>query len=121
MVTRQDSVLRIAKEMLPSTFKKRVELQVVVDYYCDKITGNEGIALLNEQIERGFRSANKISASLPLTHNKAVARARRRSNLSDFQVEEICRKYGNGCLVSELALAYGKSAASIRKIVTNPT
>ncbi len=120
MVTRQDSVLRIAKEMLPFTFKKKVELEVVVDYYGDRITGNEGIALLNQQIERGFRSANKISANLPLTHKKAVARARRRSNLTDFQVEEIHRMYGNGCSVSELALAYGKSAASIRKIVTNP-
>ena len=121
MVTKQDSVLRLAQMILPFTFKKRVELRVVVDYYRDRISGNEAIALMNEQIEKGIRSANLLSVSLPLTHTKAVKRARRRFNLTDAQVDEIQEKGRTGHSVSDLALIYGKSPLTIRKILAAPT
>jgi hypothetical protein len=119
MVSRQDSVVKIAQKLLLYTLKKRVELQVGLDYYADKITGNEAVALLNEQIERGFRSANQLSASLPLTHTEAVRRARRRSNLTDDQVDAMRMAYANGGSVPELALSYGRAPSTIGKIATS--
>lgn len=118
-VTRQASVIGIVEKMIPYTYKKRTELQLVVDYYANRITGNQAISLINAQIRKGFRSADYLSADLPLTHVEAVRRARRRSGLSDADIVAILREHEVGVPISELARVYRKTFPTIRKIVAD--
>ncbi len=119
-VTRRDSVVKIAGKLLPFSFKKRRELEVVVDYYNNRITGNKAISMINEQVRKGFRSGEILKANLPYTHADGSRRARRRSKLSDEALEQIADEYREKrSSIAELALAYGKARSTIRKIVSS--
>jgi hypothetical protein len=65
------SVLKVAKTLVPVTYKKKMELKTVVDYYTNRITGNEAVARMNLEVLSGSRSSRVVTASLPLVRNKA--------------------------------------------------
>ena len=117
MVTKQDSVVAMSKRMLRYSFKKRKELQAVIDYYTNRITGDEAIRVFNGEVQEGVRVGHLWRATLPLNHSAGVTRGRRRSKLTDAEIKVIRRKHAEGVSTTELSLAYRKAMSTIRKVL----
>lgn len=79
-ISKTSSVLEVAKRLMHLTYKKRSELQIVIDYYTNHITGNEAVARMNAEVVSGSRSAGLVKADLPLarTEGKKLALVRAR-------------------------------------------
>jgi hypothetical protein len=116
-ITRMQAVLSCAERMAPLAFKKRKELQVLIDYYHNKITGDEAVKVINEQVLSRCRSGRLLEVQLPHTHKDGKRLARRRSNLDDTQLGEIRSQYRSSRASSyTLAKKYGVSPTTIRNI-----
>jgi len=55
----QNEVLKAAREMLPFVYKKRAELQTIIDYRGDKITGSGVFERFKALQESGLREKNR--------------------------------------------------------------
>jgi hypothetical protein len=116
-ITRMREVLSIAEKIAPWTFKKRRELQVVIDYYRNVITGDAAAKIMNEQFLSRCRSGRIVEVSLPYTRDDGKRLARGRLGLSDKQLDEIRSLYLSSDVSSyELAIRYGVSDTTIRNI-----
>lgn len=99
-------VLKMARNMLPHSVKKRAELQAIVDYLDDRITGDELVRLVNKEIWIGNKLGKLKSSDLPMTRSEANIQRRRRSLLkahaaydtavSEAERTEIQRLYKSG-------------------------
>jgi hypothetical protein len=73
------SVLSAAKMLVGFCFKKRKELEAVISYYENRISGSAVLSIFNEQVRRGIR-LGKIRPLTPLPRYRdglyEVARAR---------------------------------------------
>ena len=49
------AALLAAKQLVPYCFKKRQELQILVDYYENRITGSEGVSRINAMVRLNVR------------------------------------------------------------------
>jgi hypothetical protein len=116
-ITRMSEVLSIAEKIAPWTYKKRRGLQVVIGYYRNSITGDTATKIMNEKVLSRYRSGRIVEVSLPYTYDEEKRLARRRSGLSDKQLDEIRGLYLSSRASSyELAISYGVSATTIRNI-----
>jgi hypothetical protein len=116
-ITRMRDVLTCAERMAPWTFKKRRELQVVIEFYHNKMTANEAARIMNEQVRSGCRSGKLLNVQLPFTY-KEGKRLGRRSGLTDAQLREIrIRHELPGASSYRLSSVYGVSATTIRDIL----
>lgn len=117
-ITRMNEVLSSAERIVPWSFKKREELQVAIEYYRNMITGNAAAKVMNDQVLGGRRSGRLIEVNLPFTHEEGTRLARRRSGLSEAQLDEIRRLYESSHSSSyALGRKYGVSATTIRNIL----
>ena len=94
------SMRLMASEMLRSggIFKKRRELELLLDYYEDKITGNEVIEAFNEEVRLGIRTGKIREPDVPYTHTDGFARGRYASRfeqrkLNPAQTKELLAEY----------------------------
>jgi len=65
--------------MAPFCYKKKEELEILIDYYEDTITGTEAISAINETVRRRIRLGGiRKVGSLPTYSEgkRSVARAR---------------------------------------------
>jgi len=56
--------------MLPYTFKKREELQAILDYFDNKTTGTQLIGMINESVEDGNRTGKIRKVDIPFTRQE---------------------------------------------------
>jgi hypothetical protein len=72
------SLIALATSMLASggTYKKRRELQLLLDYYSDKITGTEVVEAFNEEVRLGRRIGKTKHLDMPYTHSGGFTRGR---------------------------------------------
>ena len=123
MVSFQESILRLAKSMLPFVFKKWSELYAAIRYLQDETTGDELVAAFNKAVTDGTRAGRIYELSMPYTRSESSLVARKlgarkaglsRRKLTQDQVREIKRRHEEGGeTIRNLALAYSVSRSLI--------
>ena len=76
MVCNKDAVLTMATKMLPHVVKKKAELEAVVLYLNDRITGDEFVSRVNHEVAIGDKLGKYKHSTLPCTRAEGN-RARR--------------------------------------------
>ncbi len=86
-VSEYDSVIETLRNMLPFLHKKAREAKAALDYYEGRITGNEFMAVLQEEVEAGRRERRprKVAIDVPYTRPEGLAlmKERRKARLRD--------------------------------------
>ena len=71
VVSNTTGVVDIARNLVQHCTKKRGELEAVMDYYSNVITGDEFVAAMNSFVMKGERTG-KIRGGGPLSHMQKV-------------------------------------------------
>jgi hypothetical protein len=129
-VAQADSVRRMAAMMVPHLYKKREEVQAILDYLDNENTGTQLVEVFNESVRKGNRVGKIRDVDIPYTRREGqkLAKEERRTFLGRLRNENqklseedreqirediISGKVGNG----ELAKKYGVSGATISRAV----
>jgi hypothetical protein len=125
-----ESLMRCAEAMLETRclFKKRGELEMMLSYFKDKVTGNQVIEFLNEEVKNRIRVGKlRLSFDVPCTYSEGLRiykKGYKRIGPSTLQAltekekEEIRESYVNdGSTIYKLAPAYGVSPSTIFKTI----
>ena len=67
-----ESTIRVMRFLLPLCVKKHEDLRIALDYFEDKITGNEAIRLLDNLWAIGRRRGTNHDANLPYTRSEGL-------------------------------------------------
>jgi hypothetical protein len=82
-----EHVLRTMKALLPHLYKKENEIRAAIDYYEGRTTGNQLLAVFNQEVEAGRRERHtrKVAIDVPHTYPEgdALMKANRRVRLKD--------------------------------------
>jgi hypothetical protein len=107
-------------------FKKRRELEMMLSYFNGKVTGNEVISFLNEEVRAALELGNS-ERQVPCTYREGLRiykKGHKRGGLSPLQAlsekekEEIRRRYVDGGeTIYQLAPVYGVSPSTIFKAI----
>jgi len=126
-----DSALKAAKAMVPYCAKKAEDLRIMIDYLEGRITGNQAIARLNEEVRLGRRSGFERQLTLPYTRpdglrvaqleNARNARSAYAVHVSESEMDQI-RKDHHALGLGHIRLGkkYGYSVHVIRRILGSP-
>jgi len=125
-----ESLMRCAEAMLETwcLFKKRRELEMMLNYFKGKVTGNQVIELLNDEVRNGIRVGKlRPPSDLPYSYAEGLRiykKGYKRIGPSTLQAltekerEEIRKSYVNdGSTIYQLAPAYGVSPSTIFKTI----
>jgi len=86
-ISRYGKVLATLKNMLPHLYKKAIEAESAIDYYEGRITGNDLLKVLSQEVEAGRRERrpHKVIVDVPFkfTEGIEVMKEIRRSRLRD--------------------------------------
>ena len=124
---RQDEVLMAAKKMLPFAYKKWYDLQTLVAYLENRITGSEAMDRMNDSIKAGSRSAPIRYVHMPFLRNEGayagrVLGARRaaesRKALNHEQIQEIIKCRQAGMSVKELMIRFGVGKDVVYRVIS---
>jgi len=129
-VGRYEGTREMAVEMLPHVFKKRTELQAVLDYYDNRITGTQLIEVMNRSVRIRNRTGKIRMADVPFTReegqeldkvekgNNAREMGLKNQLLSDDVLEQIRLDIISGRATNgELAKKYGVNPSTISRAV----
>lgn len=130
-VSNVEGMLIAARKMLPYTLKKNVELRVVIDYYEDRITGDEAIESINEDVISGKRTGKVKHARLPFTHSDGkrlkdallISRLRMRNTIHVPRkiLAQMKRDYHEDhASLRDISATYGYSVTVVRRILGSP-
>ena len=82
-----ESVKKTLRSMLPHLYKKANEIQAVLDYYKNKISGNKLLEVFREEVGAGRRERrqHRVALDIPYTRQEGLAlmKARRKERLRD--------------------------------------
>jgi len=78
VVSNIEGVVTMAKRMLPYATKKRTELKAVLDYYEDRITGDQFVNTINQLVRAGERTGKHRGRGPDFKHSQGVLESRRR-------------------------------------------
>jgi hypothetical protein len=125
-----ESLMRCAEAMLETRclFKKRGELEMMLNYFNGKVTGNQVIEFLNAEVRNGIRVGKlRLSSNVPCTYAEGLRiykKGYKRIGPSTLQAltekekEEVKKSYVNdGQTIYQLAPAYGVSPSTIFKTI----
>jgi len=86
-ISRYQHVLLTMKAMLPHLYKKANEIRAAIEYYEGRITGDQLLAVFNQEVEAGRRERHprKVAIDVPHTYPEgdALMKANRRVRLKD--------------------------------------
>jgi hypothetical protein len=77
MVSNIEGVVVMARRMLPFTAKKRIELKAILDYYEDRITGNQFVDTMNRLVIEGEMAGKDKGSGPNFTYFDGVRESRR--------------------------------------------
>jgi hypothetical protein len=134
VVSRYEMVLLVLKKMLPHLFKKSNEAAAAIDYYEGRITGNQFVSVLQEEVLAGRRERrdHRVEINVPFTYfqgeqfmrekrsqrlRDAFGRFRAKVNPSDFwKIRE--EHFVNNLRIRDLVAKYPQySRETIRRIL----
>ena len=120
-------VFRTAKEMMRYSVKKSHDLEILIDYLEDKITGDEAISRFNDEVRSGRRSGIICISNLPhirtegvrMTKQENARRARAAHAVHvDSSTEYLIRKdHSTGMGHYSLSRKYKLSESIIRRVL----
>lgn len=124
------SVEATAEKMSPHSFKKREELELLLNYRKrNEITGSQVISRLNSLVQSGKRERHRAprTAEMPWTYEEGYHLARQLAGWSkaeahpivtEAQVLDMRRKHKLfGSTFSELGRMFGVSRGTVRKVI----
>jgi intein/homing endonuclease len=119
------SMMAMAQEMLRSggIYKKKRELQMLIDYYSDKVTGTEVLEAFNSEVRHGIRVGKIRYTEMPYTHSEGLARARYASSfeqkaLNEIETQNLINDYLTKDVTGKsLAGKYDVSEATVSRIL----
>jgi len=122
------SLRKCAQAMLSGNniFKKRRELELLLDYYDGKITGDQVIAAFNEEVRNGIRVGKLRSSNLPYTYFDGIraynpsrwGKPRVMLSLGDEDRMKVKELYSvTGLTIYQIAKEYGVAPSTIFLIV----
>lgn len=119
------SLKTMAMEMLRSggIYKKKRELQLLVDYYSDRVTGREVLEAFNSEVRLGIRIGKIRNTEMPYTHFEGMARARYASRfeqrtLNMIETRNLVDEYlTKGVTGKSLARKYDVSEATVSRLL----
>jgi hypothetical protein len=125
------SVLTAGIAMLQYCVKKAEDLRIMIDYLEGRITGNQAIERLNDEVRKGRRSGFIRELTLPYTRSEGLrikelenarkARAAYHVDVSRKVQNEIRRAHRIGKLsFVKLSKRYGYSTKVIRRVLGAP-
>ncbi len=127
-VSRGDSLHIMASMMLPYIYKKKDEVEAVLDYLDNRITGSEFVEVLNESVRIGNRVGKVKTVDMPHTREEGqILRDRKRTEhaykmitantiLTVDLIDKIRESLLSGEATNgELAKKYGVSPATISR------
>jgi len=127
-VTSLLGVVETSKQMLPYAYKKRTELKAVIDYLEDRITGDELVEIVNNEVRIGNKTGKTKKSNLPfsksegdiLRHLYSLEKAHDalRVRVSDQEVAKIREDYYQKRLrMREISELYGYGKSVIERIL----
>lgn len=122
------NVLRVAKAMYPFCAKKAEDLRIAIDYLEDRITGDQAIGRLNQEVISLRRAGIIRKFSLPFTRSQGTrvkqlenakkARAAYAVNIQADVQEKIMNDHARlGLGTIRLSKKYGYSQSVIRRVL----
>lgn len=78
VISNIEGVRVMAKKMMPYSSKKRVELKAVLDYYDDRITGDQFVDIMNRLVLAGERTGKHRGHGPDFSYSCGVLESRRR-------------------------------------------
>lgn len=94
-MSRADSVYKMAKMMRPYLFKKREDIDAIIDYLDDKITGTRFAELFNESVSKGNRTGKIRFLDIPYTRSDGQILRKIESAEHARQMGMKCEKYAD--------------------------
>jgi len=70
VVSNTTGVVEMARELVGHCTKKREELQAVIDYYSNEITGDDFVSVMNASVSRRERTGKLREGGPPFTHDE---------------------------------------------------
>jgi hypothetical protein len=104
-------------------YKKKKELQLLIDYYSDKVTGTEVLEAFNAEVRLGIRIGKIRNSGMPYTHSEGLSRARYASRfeqrtLNTIETQNLVNEYTTTNLTGKsLARKYDVSEATVSRIL----
>jgi len=77
VVSNIEGIKLMAKKMLPYAAKKKIELKTVLDYYGDRITGDQFVDMMNRLVLAGERTGKHRGRGPNFTYSNGVLESRR--------------------------------------------
>ncbi len=119
------SLKLIAEKMLRSggTFKKRAELELLLDYYRSEVTGTDVIEFLNTEVKEGIRVGKIRHIGMPFTYSEGLVHARSASNHHQYKLTEhkrnsLVKEYLAGAVTGKaLAAKFNVSEATVSRLL----
>ena len=123
VIVRQAGVITAAVAMLATRccFKKRRELEWVLQYFDDRLTGTDFIERMNDDVRCGNRTGKIRHADVPFSHSvgsrqRYLRIAMRRRVLTEEQKKQIVTDRSVGRVtLARLAAKYGVSITTIAR------
>jgi hypothetical protein len=123
-----ESLQRCALAMLEgrNLFKKRKELELMLDYFSGRKTGDDVVSLLNEEVMAGIRIGKVRVLKVPYTYFEGkriykkghVWNSQSLLALNQSEKEMVRRRYAReGMTIYQLALTYHVSPSTIFRAV----
>lgn len=119
------SLRAVAIQMLQSggIYKKRRELQLLVDYYSDKITAAQILEAFNSEVRLGIRVGKIRNTDMPFSYSEGLAQAQyasrfERRALTKIESQSLVEEYLSKNVTGKwLARKYDVSEATVSKLL----
>jgi len=104
-------------------YKKEKEIRLLLDYYENRITGNEVAEALNEEVTKGVRIGKIRRIDIPFTHSQGLEQRMKASvsatrALADQEQKRLMKDHVEKELSGkELSPMYGVSEATVSRII----
>ena len=130
VVSNIGGVKRMAKAMMPHTVKKRRELQAVLDYFRDALTGDEFVQVMNAEVISGQRTGKLREPGPTFNHSRGVQESRRigEAKRRFKRLTPIPKNVSEGILkdwrnerpgLKDLSRRYGYSVKILRRVISD--
>jgi hypothetical protein len=122
------STIELMKQLVGLCVKKQEDLQIALDYLEDKITGDQAIGRLDEQVRIGRRRGHLHVCAIPFTRSHGhrvyeLSNAKRARDAHFIKLDDkLERKIRDdhelvGLSINKLSKKYGHSQSVIRRIL----
>lgn len=122
------SIIEAAKKMSPYVLKKQAELQMLIAYYANEVTGEQVIESLNQEVIAGKRIGKIRTAIMPYTYSQGRKMAYDLTNRQlipaikiavpeETKKSIVADRLSRGISEEKIATLYGFSRSVIRRVL----